>query len=143
LESQILGMRPSLEHTSERLSGIAYKYDPTCYMQLIRMARVKITVLKTLDPKVMFGDRVPINPRTGKRWEVCSKLREGQEFIVEETGGGPQMPSGFCSWAWNDIFKEVVVLKFGGNITWMDEGKAIACCTDGIRPVSFELERLR
>jgi uncharacterized repeat protein (TIGR04076 family) len=36
------------------------------------------------------------------------------------------------------------VLRFGGDFTpWVEEGNAITCCTDGIRPVSFILERLK
>ena len=104
------------------------------------MARVKITVLKTLDPKIIFGENVPLYPKTGRPYQVCSRFKEGQEFVVEEGG---EMPAGFCTWAWNDLFRDVTVLRFGGNFPWMaEEGKAITCCTDGVRPVSFRLERL-
>jgi uncharacterized repeat protein (TIGR04076 family) len=35
------------------------------------------------------------------------------------------------------------VLRFGGDfMPWVEEGKAITYCTDGIRPVSFVLEKL-
>lgn len=103
------------------------------------MARVKITVLKRIDPKAVFGEEVPINPMTGKEWEVCSSFEEGQEFIVEETG---DKPDGFCAWAWHDIYKDMSVLKFGGNFPWVEEGEMVTCCTDGLRPVSFKMKRL-
>ena len=61
----------------------------------------------------------------------------GQEFDVDGN-----KPEGFCVWAWNDLFKSLSVLHFGGNLPWAEEGKMIACCTDGIRPVSFKLERI-
>lgn len=104
------------------------------------MSKVKITVLKRLDPKAVFGDDIPTNPMTGKKYEVCPRFKEGQEFIVEETG---EMPAGFCSWAWHDIYKDMSVLKFGGNFPWVKEGQMVTCCTDGIRPVSFRMERLQ
>jgi len=103
------------------------------------MARVKITVLKRIDPKAVFGEEVPINPTTGKEFEVCERFEEGQEFIVEETG---ERPDGFCAWAWHDVYKDMSVLKFGGNFPWVEEGEMVTCCTDGIRPVSFKLKRL-
>jgi uncharacterized repeat protein (TIGR04076 family) len=53
------------------------------------------------------------------------------------------MPEGFCNWAWRDVYKDVAVLAYGGNFyPWVEKGTAITCCTDGIRPVSFIMERL-
>ena len=52
------------------------------------------------------------------------------------------MPEGFCGWAWRDVYKNVSVLAFGGDFPWMEKGVAITCCTDGVRPVSFHMERL-
>ena len=75
---------------------------------------------------------------------TCPCFTEGQEFIV-----GLEKPPGFCDWAWNDILKFVTVLLTGGNFSkdifedWMqDEKTMIACCTDGIRPVVFRLEKI-
>ncbi|RJS89401.1 TIGR04076 family protein [Candidatus Bathyarchaeota archaeon] len=54
------------------------------------------------------------------------------------------MPEGFCSWAWDDISKVVNVLRFGGNFPWFEEeGISINCCTDGLRPVIFKIERIQ
>lgn len=75
----------------------------------------------------------------------CPLLSEGQVFVVSPA---LEKPSGFCDWAWNDILKFVVALSRGGNFSqdifegWMRDGDTmIACCTDGIRPVVFEIKR--
>jgi uncharacterized repeat protein (TIGR04076 family) len=102
--------------------------------------KVKITVLKRVDPSVIFDGDVPNVPGTDKPYQICSAFKDNQEFIV-----GPDLnqPNGFCGWAWRDIYKDLSVLGFGGNFDpWVEKGKAITCCTDGIRPVSFVLERL-
>jgi len=63
-----------------------------------------------------------------------------EEFIVEEAGA---MPSGFCTWAWHDIYPAVTGLRFGGNYPWMKkDGMIYSCCSDGARPVFFKIERL-
>ena len=106
------------------------------------MARsnVKITVIKRVDPSVIFDGDVPNMPGTDKKYSICSAFEEGQEFTVGPDGNRPE---GFCGWAWRDIYKDVSVLRFGGNFTpWVPEGVAITCCTDGIRPVSFKMERI-
>ena len=102
------------------------------------MAKVKITVLKKIEPEKIYKE-VPINHKTGKIFGVCSHFEEGQEFIVDNCG---DMPEGFCSWAWRDIFKDLSVLTYGGNFPWFKKGKIITCCTDGVRPVSFLLKRI-
>ena len=104
------------------------------------MVKIKITVINRADPKNVFGEKIPINPKTGKEWELCPRYIENQEFIVEDDG---KIPDGFCPWAWYDIYKDMSVLKYGGNFPWAKEGEAITCCTDGIRPVSFKLERIK
>ena len=102
------------------------------------MANVKITVLKKIDPKKIYKN-VPVNYKTGKKFDVCSHFKQGQEFIVENCG---DMPQGFCSWAWRDIFKDLSVLMYGGDFHWFKKGEIITCCTDGVRPVSFLLKRV-
>ncbi len=98
--------------------------------------KLKITVLKRTDTKQIFGD----NPPMGQAIEACGMFREGQEFIVGENGG---MPEGFCHWAWNDIYKVVTALMHGGSFPWMkEEGTSVSCCTDGLRPVIFEIRRI-
>lgn len=75
---------------------------------------------------------------------ACPCFTEGQEFVT-----GLEKPPGFCDWAWNDILRFVTVLLAGGDFSsgifegWMrDENTMIACCTDGIRPAVFKLERI-
>ncbi len=103
------------------------------------MPKIKITVFKRLDPKVVFGKNVPKRP-TGEEIPVCERFQDGQEFIIP-IQRSPAMPEGFCSWAWHDIYKDLSVLWFGGeffgrgNMMW-------TCCTDGVRPVIFKIERL-
>jgi len=99
--------------------------------------KIKITVIKRLSPKEVFGVSIPKDPSTGKEYEVCSMFKEGQEFISDG-----EMPVGFCSWAWHDIYKDLSVLLFGGNFSWVGTGIMYTCCTDGTRPVTFKLERL-
>jgi uncharacterized repeat protein (TIGR04076 family) len=103
------------------------------------MARCKITVIKrSLNPELAEEF---INSRV----EQCPLFKDGQEFELQFS----QKPEGFCDWAWNDISKIVVALARGGNFNtdifdgWMKDGKSmITCCTDGVRPVVFKVERL-
>ena len=102
------------------------------------MVKIKITVIKKIDPKKIF-ENPPINYETEKKIGVCSHFEEDQEFIVKNCG---EIPQGFCSWAWRDIFKDLSVLAYGGNFPWFKKGEIITCCTDGVRPVSFMLKRI-
>lgn len=53
------------------------------------------------------------------------------------------MPQKFCAWAWADIQRDVVYLALDGNYPWMKQnGTVLSCCTDGLRPVVFKLERM-
>ncbi len=104
-------------------------------------SKVKITVLKCVDPSVIFHDDVPIRPGTGRPYTVCPRFKEGQEFIVSVDD---RRPDGFCWWAWRDIYKDMLVLAHGGNFdeSWVEKGTQFTGCTDGVRPVSFRLERI-
>ncbi|UYP46872.1 hypothetical protein NEF87_003157 [Candidatus Lokiarchaeum ossiferum] len=104
-------------------------------------SRVKITVLKRVDPSIIFNGDVPSRPN-GEKYEICTALEDGQEFIVDADNSS-RCPLGFCNWAWMDLFKEYLTIRGGGDFyPWLERGTAIACCSDGIRPVSFKLERL-
>jgi len=104
------------------------------------MAECKIKVLKRL-----------VMPDLAKEYvfsevSLCPRLSEGQEFLVSST---LDKPDGFCDWAWNDIHKFVTVLSRGGNYSedifhgWMkNSASMVACCTDGVRPVVFEIKRV-
>jgi uncharacterized repeat protein (TIGR04076 family) len=70
----------------------------------------------------------------------CQAYADGQEFVLEDF---PLKPEGFCDWAWADIHRDVVAIMFGSDYPWIESpGMAITCCTDGLRPVVFKLERI-
>jgi len=99
--------------------------------------KIKITVVKKLNYKDMFGDNLPV---TSTAPLECDKLEVGQEFVSDEAGS---CPSGLCPWAFADIQRDITHLRLGGDFPWInEEGKMLACCTDGLRPVIFKLERL-
>ena len=73
-----------------------------------------------------------------KGFGICTAFEEGQEFVV-----GASCPEGFCGWAWADTQRDVMAVLFGNGFPWVEpENTAIACCTDGFRPVTFKLERV-
>lgn len=99
-------------------------------------SKVKITVLKKLNTRDVFGD----SPPSDQFSEACSAFEEGQEFIVGDEGG---MPEGFCYWAWNDLFTVVAMLRYGAGVSKKGkETPKVRCCTDGLRPVVFSIERI-
>ena len=100
------------------------------------MTKVKIEVIKKLNPKDVFGEE-KYNPE-GKVIPTCTAFEEGQEFLIEKLN----KPENFCGWAWRDIYKDLSVLAFGGDFSWTEPNIAITCCTDGLRPVIFKLERI-
>lgn len=103
------------------------------------MAKCRITVLKrTLNTDLA-------QEYCGMEITKCPYFEEGQQFI----GSLFEKPQNFCEWAWNDINKVVSTLDRGGNFStgvfdnWMKaDNMMIVCCTDGIRPVSFKVERI-
>ena len=95
---------------------------------------VKITVARTLETGDLF-DQHAIEGMT----PTCTRVNAGQVFVSRDM----QMPEGFCSWAWADIQRDVSHLALGGDYPWMKQkGTTLACCTDGLRPVIFKLERV-
>ncbi len=102
------------------------------------MTVVKITVLK----RALNADLAKAH--SASEIKPCDVLADGQEFIA-----GSNMPEGFCGWAWTDISRMVLALQTGGSFDrgifkgWMkQDNAAVACCTDGFRPVTFKLERV-
>jgi uncharacterized repeat protein (TIGR04076 family) len=95
---------------------------------------VRITVLK----KVRTGEVLKEYGVSTVEAE-CPAMKEGVEYI--STAG--KIPQGFCGWAWADIQRDIAVLAFGGDFPWIKKkGTMISCCTDGLRPVIFKLERV-
>lgn len=101
-----------------------------------KASRLKITVLRRFKPGEVFVEP----PVKGPPLDACGVYEDGQVFYVEEDG---HMPEGFCGWAWDDIYKNIQTLRFHGNFQWFDEsGVSVNCCTDGLRPVVFKIERV-
>ena len=98
-------------------------------------SRLKITVMKRFKP-----EEVDIEWDGGGAGTACGIYEDGQVFYVEENGS---MPEGFCGWAWDDLGKIVMTLRCHGNYHFFNKpGVSVNCCTDGLRPVIFKLERV-
>ena len=110
--------------------------DDIQVVEMVAHCKVKITVLRRFKPSEVFK-----KPPVTHNLETCVRVYDGQEFIVGEDG---KMPEGFCTSAWVSIYPNVRLLRFGGNYPWFKEnGVAVNCCMDGLRPVIFKLERMR
>jgi len=109
-------------------------------LELVKMVdrhKLKITVLRRFSPPEVF-ETLPVTPSS--TLEACGIYEDGQEIIVEEN---LRMPEGFCQSAWQSIYCTIRTLGAGGNLPWYkEEGVAISCCTDGLRPVVFKIERI-
>jgi uncharacterized repeat protein (TIGR04076 family) len=69
----------------------------------------------------------------------CTVFKDGDTFIMD-TGN---MPQGFCSWAFADIHRDIMAVRFGGDFPWIKQKKTSICsCTDGLRPVIFKVEQI-
>jgi uncharacterized repeat protein (TIGR04076 family) len=101
------------------------------------MPTCKITVLKRSLNQELIDAYVS---DTREDFGRCHAYEDGQEFVLEDF---PLKPEGFCDWAWADIHRDVVAVMFGGSYPWIGpRGTAITCCTDGLRPVVFKVERI-
>jgi uncharacterized repeat protein (TIGR04076 family) len=102
--------------------------------------RVRITVLKKIDPENVFNGQVPTRPDNGEPYRICDAVEEEDVFVVGRDRG---MPEGFCPSAWTSIGDTVSLIQWGGDYyPNLPRGTAITCCSDGIRPVCFRVERL-
>jgi uncharacterized repeat protein (TIGR04076 family) len=100
----------------------------------MEFSNVKITVVKKVE-----NDEIHEEFAAEGAEPVCPLVELGAEFVSKNMG----MPDGFCSWAWADIQRDVAHLAMGGDFPWMKrKGEMVSCCTDGLRPVIFKLERL-
>jgi len=99
--------------------------------------KLKITILKRLDPHKMF-DELPVTLK--KSMGPCSVFHDGQVIHVDES---LRMPEGFCETAWKNFYHNIRTLGYGGNLPFFEETNlAINSCTDGMRPVIFKIERV-
>ena len=97
-------------------------------------SQLKITVLKRELYKNLVEEYA-----SDKNLMPCPKYKDGQEFILDTH----DMPAGFCSWAWADIHRDVVAIFRGANFPWIEQkNMIISCCTDGLRPVIFKIEKI-
>jgi uncharacterized repeat protein (TIGR04076 family) len=98
--------------------------------------RVKITVLKAPKPEEVW-DKMPL---TIKYNGPCPHFTVGQEIIIDSD----LMPDGFCHWAWKVMWPVIMTIRRGGDFSdiYEEQGKALACCIDAARPVSFLIERI-
>lgn len=104
-------------------------------MAKVRITVVRLPIYEDLVDKYVDKERYPSG------FGPCSRWTLGQTFTIEEW---PNKPDDFsCDWAWSDIQRDVAMVMFGGNPPWMAEkGQALTCCSDGLRPVSFLVERI-
>jgi len=87
----------------------------------------KITVIKC----DFYGDLYSQYPYGAAT--PCGRLQVGQEFISTSRW---EPPEGLCIWAWRDIVPIIQSYHEGR------EHPSVSCCTDGLRPVTFKLERI-
>ena len=104
------------------------------------MYNCRITVLKRLAHQDLIDEYMG-DEYKARDLAPCPNFEDGQTFVCDSPGVPPE---DFCAWAWSNIHKEIVAIMSGGSFTpWVNqEGVAIACCTDGFRPVVFKIERV-
>jgi len=91
---------------------------------LAKMTKGKITILKRMVNQDL------IDQYQHETVAPCDIFSDGQVFPID-TWDAP--PDGFCEWAWDDIKKKFELAKHLGVV--------VTCCTDGFKPVVFEIER--
>jgi len=103
------------------------------------MNRVRITVIeRTLNPEIAeeYGSAEYKSSSADGR---CPRFRDREALTLD----GLEKPAGFCDRAWADIQGALRTVAHGGEHSFMvSRGAAIVCCTDGIRPVVFRIERV-
>ncbi|MHA1975922.1 MAG: TIGR04076 family protein, partial [Candidatus Hodarchaeales archaeon] len=70
------------------------------------MVKCKITVLKKTIHQELADEYC------GTKTGICTKFKEGDAFIADNS---TEMPEGFCSYAWIDLHRLILVLMTGGN----------------------------
>lgn len=100
------------------------------------MSKVKITVLR----KAFYEDIAERYLTEGMEVGPCPLHEEGDSYVYE---GGAEKPEGLCPWAWIDIYRGIGAFSAGAvNTPWNNrENEEVLCCTDGVRPVTFLIER--
>jgi uncharacterized repeat protein (TIGR04076 family) len=98
------------------------------------MKKIRITILKTTINNEYAGEYC------SEVVTKCPIFKEGAVFVIDKF----EKPEGFCVWAWQDLFYMIHTLWNGGSFDpwYKQKGVVIGCCTDGIRPVFFRIERI-
>jgi len=101
------------------------------------MAAVKITVIRGFSKEEIFGDDVP--EELADFATPCGTHIPGQEYVLDSA----DCPEGFCSWAFRDIYRDLIHLMRGGDYPWIGApATSYSSCTDGRKTVVFKLERI-
>ena len=103
------------------------------------MTQVRITVAKRALHEDLINEYVA-NEQFPNGFGRCNQFVEGQSFDVEWPAKPKEFP---CDWAWADIQRTVAMIGFGANAPWVNRpGTTVICCNDGLRPVTFVVERV-
>ena len=97
------------------------------------MAKAEITVLQSIVFRELVEKTLP-----EAVWEhvvPCEFFQPGQRFTVDADS---LLPEGFCPTAWFDLRDKLsACLRDEDPLTPL-----IVCCQDGLRPVTFRIERI-
>lgn len=101
--------------------------------------KTRIKVFHKYGSEKVFDEYVSDENKNAGMAYLCEKVPDDAEYILER----PTMPEGFCGWAWADIHRDLITIMSGGSFPAIKrEGTQLACCTDGLRPVVFLIERI-
>jgi len=98
------------------------------------MANARITVIKKAFHQDVIDEYFP---HLSAEAQPCPVFEAGQTFEVDAPFGSK--PEGFCDWAWADIRKVVALTMMGAAPT---PGTEFPCRSDGLRPVTFRIQRI-
>jgi uncharacterized repeat protein (TIGR04076 family) len=104
--------------------------------------RLEMRVLKCLYLQEYVDEYWRDRLGDGKPMPVCPKLKEGQIFATTLFEG---CPPDFCQWAWNDIFKSLLMIAGQASEAPADTAKIfdkVVCCSDGWRPVIMHIHAI-
>ena len=103
------------------------------------MAKLKITILERTFNQEIASRYGSEGFKMGRGFGPCPNFHEGQVFVLD----GLSKPARFCNWAWADIHGTIRTVAFGGAHDHLaTSNAAIVCCTDGMKPVVFRIERV-
>jgi len=107
------------------------------------MSKIKITVVKGLTRREIFGDDIPGHLPNTDPDSRCRYHLAGQEYISVDRDYPEPVNNDrrFCTWAFADIQKQLVFFDFGNKYYKIGEPN-YAACTDGTATVIFRLERI-